>query len=87
MTPEICPNCGVEVPRRAKACPGCGADENTGWSEAAGSADLDLPDEGFDYNEFASREFGAGARKPAGLRWFWWLVGVLVLAGTIWFLI
>ena len=28
-----CPNCGEDVPIRAKSCPGCGSDENTGWSE------------------------------------------------------
>jgi hypothetical protein len=29
----ICPNCGAEVPMRARSCPECGSDENTGWSE------------------------------------------------------
>ena len=28
-TPEICPNCGAEVPPRAKACPECGFDAST----------------------------------------------------------
>ncbi len=28
-----CPNCGEEVPIKAKSCPGCGSDEKTGWSE------------------------------------------------------
>jgi NMD protein affecting ribosome stability and mRNA decay len=32
MTLEICPNCGADVPRNAKACPECGSDENSGWS-------------------------------------------------------
>ena len=27
MSPEACPNCGADVPRKAKACPECGADE------------------------------------------------------------
>ena len=44
MNPEVCPNCGAAVPRKAKACPGCGADETTGWSEAAYADNLDLPD-------------------------------------------
>jgi len=44
--PEICPVCGEAVPRRAKACPGCGADERAGWDEEATLYDgLDLPDE------------------------------------------
>ncbi len=29
----ICPHCEAEVPRNAPACPECGSDENTGWSE------------------------------------------------------
>ena len=35
MTPETCPNCGAEVPPRAKSCPECGADEATGWNDRA----------------------------------------------------
>lgn len=30
-----CPNCGADVPVKARACPECGSDEETGWSEAA----------------------------------------------------
>jgi hypothetical protein len=30
-----CPNCGADVPLKARACPECGSDEQTGWSEAA----------------------------------------------------
>jgi uncharacterized membrane protein YvbJ len=40
-----CPNCGVDVLLRAKACPECGSDEQTGWSEAAKYIHL-LPDTG-----------------------------------------
>ena len=29
----ICPNCGAEVAMKALACPECGADDLTGWSE------------------------------------------------------
>ena len=29
----VCPNCGAEVPQKALACPECGADDQTGWSE------------------------------------------------------
>ena len=59
MTPEICPNCGAEVPRGAKACPQCGSDEQTGWSEEAATGGLDLPDEDFSYDDFVKREFGS----------------------------
>lgn len=82
--PETCPNCGVDVPRNSKACPECGADETTGWSDNAYAGSLGLPDEDFDYNDFVKREFEnekPSTIKPAGLRWLWWAVGVLVIAG------
>lgn len=42
--PDHCPVCGESVPGTAKACPGCGADERTGWNEEATRYDgLDLP--------------------------------------------
>lgn len=87
MTPEICPNCGVELPRQARACPECGADETTGWSENAGREDLDLPEERFDYDEFVRREFGSASPKPGGIKWFWWLTAVMVLAAMVFFLV
>ena len=87
MTPEICPNCGAQVPRRAKSCPECGADESTGWSEDADTESLGLPEEKFDYDEFVNREFGSPSPKPHGIHWFWWIVAVLVLAGMVIFLL
>ena len=87
MTPEICPHCGAELPRRARACPECGADDSTGWSESAGSEHLDLPEEKFDYADFVSREFGSASPKPRGLHWFWWLTALVVLAGMIFWLV
>jgi len=48
-SPAECPVCGEEVPRDAKSCPGCGADERTGWNEEATRYDgLDLPEDAFD---------------------------------------
>jgi hypothetical protein len=84
MPPAICPNCSTRVPARAKACPECGADESTGWSAAAREDGLDLPDADFDYEEFTKREFGGGtSAMPRGLRWFWWLVALLLLVGLL----
>jgi hypothetical protein len=83
MPPEICPNCGAEVPPQAKACPACGSDEKTGWSEEAGTSGLDLPDENFDYDDFVQREFGGKTPKPRGLNWFWWLVALLLLVAFV----
>jgi len=83
MAPEICPNCGAEVPLNAKACPQCGSDQNTGWSDETKNDALDLPDENFDYDEYIGREFGKKRLKPRGLNWFWWLVAVLLLIAIV----
>jgi len=79
MTPETCPNCGADVPPRAKVCPECGSDEKTGWSERAASDHLGLPDEEFDYGEYVKREFGPKRSGPLNARWYWWLVALGLL--------
>ncbi len=79
MPPEICPACGTEVPPRAKACPECGSDESTGWSEKAHADGLGLPDESFNYNEFVEREFRPARRQPVR-PWYWTATAVLLLA-------
>ena len=83
MPPEVCPNCGAEVPPNARACPECGADENTGWSEEARQSDLGLPDDEFDYDDFVKREFGGEKPVPRGIHWFWWTVAILLLVGFV----
>ena len=40
----ICPNCEAEVPSKALACPECGSDEKTGWSEDTMYDCLDIPE-------------------------------------------
>ncbi|MSU40657.1 MAG: zinc ribbon domain-containing protein [Pedosphaera sp.] len=85
MPPVLCPLCGEHVPQKARACPSCGADEKTGWGEEAYTANPDLPDEEFDYEDFTRREFGGKPEvKPQGLHWFWWAVGIAVLVALIW---
>ena len=82
-TPKVCPVCGEDVPPRALACPECGADHNSGWREGAMDADgLRLPDEEFDYEEFAKREFGPGAGAP-GIQPIWWITAVVLLAALV----
>ena len=81
--PETCPYCGAEVPRHAKACPECGSDEQTGWSEEAHVDGMDLPEEKFDYEDFVEREFGSKSPVPHGIHWFWWVIGVLVLGAFL----
>ena len=83
--PEICPVCDTGVPRRALACPECGADHLSGWSgDADTTGGLDLPDDDFDYEEFTRREFGDdGGLKPDGIPWLWWAAALLVLAAFL----
>ena len=90
LKPDVCPNCGELVPDNARACPECGADEETGWSDRAQAQRLDLPDDEFDYDKFVREEFGDGQKKrsapqikPHGLSWIWWVAGVLLIAAFL----
>jgi hypothetical protein len=83
VSPDVCPNCGAELPPNAKACPECGSDEETGWSEEARYDNLNLPDKDFDHDEFVKKEFGPEPVKPHGIAWFWWMVALLVAAGMM----
>lgn len=47
----VCPNCGADVPSKAKSCPECGSDENTGWSEDTYLDGVSLPYEDDDIPE------------------------------------
>lgn len=85
MPPETCPNCDAIVPRGAKACPECGSDENTGWSESAYASNLGLPDDNFDYNEFVKEEFNSGLARPRGIHWIWWVSAVLLTVAFLFF--
>jgi hypothetical protein len=83
MPPETCPNCGAEVPRNARACPECGSDEQTGWSEETHVDGLNLPEEKFDYDDFVEREFGSKSPVPHGIHWFWWVIALFVLGAVL----
>lgn len=82
--PDPCPCCDEAVPRNAKACPHCGADWKTGWNEDGDTEGrLGLPDDDFDYEDFARREFGEGGRpkaQPENKAWvIWTAFGLLVV--------
>jgi hypothetical protein len=86
MPPEYCPHCGAEVPPNAKACPGCGSDEQTGWSDRAHTDRLGIPDEEFDYDEFVKEEFGKDRDTPVHRRkldWLWQTIGVGLLVSPL----
>ena len=84
MPPDTCPNCGADVPRHARACPECGSDDQTGWSDRARVDHLGLPDDDFDHDAFVREEFGSERAKPRGLAWYWWLVALLMVALFLW---
>lgn len=69
-----CPVCGEQVRADALACPSCGSDDETGWSDDAAYDDLDLP---IDAHE-------SGQIKPLRSTWvrtigFTLLVGFVLL--------
>jgi hypothetical protein len=78
MPPQICPQCGAIVPAEARSCPGCGSDDETGWSAEARLGTPEIPDPEFDYDDFVQREFGDGG-KTFRLQWWWWLVAIALL--------
>lgn len=85
MPPENCPNCGADVPPKAKACPECGACEETGWTEEAHTSGLDLPDDSFDYEDYVQREFGEKKELvPRGISKFWWCSALLLVVALLW---
>jgi hypothetical protein len=92
MAPEIltyvCPFCDSKV-RVGEACSGCAQKAKTpkpkkaSWQQDSSSDGLNLPDEDFDYEDFVAREFGKSPHRALGLKWYWWLLGVVVLGGMI----
>jgi hypothetical protein len=83
IPPSVCPVCGTDVPRDAKACPECGADERSGWDEEATRYDgLDLPDSAF---EKAPRHY---RKAKSSYRGGWWMVvGIVLLIALVFALV
>ncbi len=72
----ICPNCGTEVPLKALACPECGSDENTGWSEDTMYDELNLPE-----------AETSNTRSTTSLfqnKYFLYIVAILALLAFLW---
>jgi hypothetical protein len=79
----ICPVCGAEVPAKAKACPECGSDEKTGWSDSTIYDGTGIEDpEDFDYDEYIEREIG----KRRNRDWVW-VVALVMLILFVWLLV
>lgn len=81
----ICPNCGEEVPAKARACPACGADEKTGWSDNTiyDGTGIEDPEE-FDYEDWKRREVSGRQPRRTRKQWFWWVVAILILLALVW---
>jgi len=74
---ETCPLCGGEFKKGLRACPHCGSDENTGWSDKTYLDGIDLGDD-VDYDELVKDEFPGRSTAPAKLRWTT-IAGIVVL--------
>lgn len=85
------------MPAQAPACPHCGSDEETGWSEGAHDTegwadeneDWDDDDSDFDYDDYLRREFPEHAPPSHNIdllraaRWALVLVLILLFAGWL----
>ena len=84
----VCPFCDREV-RVGEPCPGCAKKAvkkvlaEKSWKQPSALDGLDLPDEDFDYDDFCRREFGKKPHRQTGLKWYWWLLAIALLAGMI----
>jgi hypothetical protein len=84
MKPDICPVCGEVVPEKAKSCPECGSDEQTGWSDDAKADNLGIPSEDFDYDDYIKREFeGETPRRKFGAVWI--VTAAILLGLFLWY--
>lgn len=78
----FCPNCGDEIPPEAKACPGCGSCEETGWSERARYESIGVDyDDSFDYETYVDEEFGDAHKgsSKSPMQWIWMIVALLLI--------
>jgi hypothetical protein len=89
MLSYLCPFCGRQA-RVGRPCPGCEKKprkKKRSWESDPASDGLDLPDGDFDYDDFVAREFGKSPHRKLGVKWYWWLLAVIVLtamlAGTL----
>ena len=78
--PDECANCGASIPKTAKACPECGADERTGWRERSVYDDLDLPESAWQDDASTPAQSSPAPHRVNGVPWYWWLVGAVLLA-------
>jgi hypothetical protein len=74
---ELCPGCPKKQRTpKAKAKP-----KQKSWEQAKSADGLDLPEGDFDYDDFILREFGSAPHQKTGVKWYWWVLALLILAG------
>jgi len=81
----VCPCCGEPVPSGAAACPSCGSDDRTGWSQNTYLDGIDLPGLDDDYEEIRAKEFSAKKSKTSP-NWRT-IIGTILLLTMIIFLV
>jgi hypothetical protein len=72
-----CPHCGEYIKKNALACPFCGSDEKTGWSDQTYLDNIDLGDD-VDYDELVRNEFPGKSAAPKKIPWIA-IAGAIVL--------
>ncbi|MCB1096731.1 MAG: hypothetical protein KDN22_14225 [Verrucomicrobiae bacterium] len=89
-SPFECGVCGKKLAANTRACPACGADENTGlredtWGTDAASELGFIDEEGFDYEAFLKEEFDKDGKvkKKRDLHPVWWIAGIALLISML----
>ena len=83
--PDECSQCGASIPRTAYACPGCGADEETGWdaNPYLDPAQVDIPD--YLVDDYDPATDGPVLPGESPRRSIWWYVAIAVAVFMIWY--
>jgi hypothetical protein len=80
----MCPQCGGDVRVGSYGCPICvkppKARERKFWEQDETNDGLSLPDDEFDYDDFAARELGVGKpKRTTKEKIFWWTAVILIV--------
>ncbi len=81
----LCPACGGEVKKGAIACPHCGSDERTGWSDRTYLDGLDIGDD-IDYEELREQEFPSRNPPRRKLSWIVIVAAILLILAAAGFI-
>lgn len=83
----FCPQCGGKVRLGGRGCPKCVKPpkkrELKAWEQDEVRDGLSLPDDEFDYDEFAANEFGVGEPKRTTKEKIFWWTALILLIGIV----